>query len=106
MAIPATAEKQVVTKGFYTARREKYYADQRRRSTTEEIYERLCAEQTRLPAAYNEPFGKIIGKALRYVVNVIDPDVIVFGGSVSNIDPSLYRSKTELEKWIQQPTEG
>jgi predicted NBD/HSP70 family sugar kinase len=33
-------------------------------------------------------------------VNVIDPDVIVFGGGVSNIDLVYNEAKAELENWI------
>lgn len=40
------------------------------------------------------------GKAVSYIVNVLDPDVIVLGGGVSNI-PRLYEDGAkELSKWI------
>jgi fructokinase len=33
-------------------------------------------------------------------VNVVDPDVIVFGGGVSNIAPVLEKARTELDAWV------
>lgn len=40
------------------------------------------------------------GKAISYIVNVVDPDLIILGGGVSNV-PRLYtEGAKELSKWI------
>lgn len=40
------------------------------------------------------------GKAISYIVNVLDPDVIVLGGGVSNIQRLYTDGPKELSKWI------
>lgn len=40
------------------------------------------------------------GKAVSYIVNVLDPDVIVLGGGVSNIQRLYVDGPKELSKWI------
>lgn len=40
------------------------------------------------------------GKAISYIVNVLDPDVIVLGGGVSNIARLYIDGPKELSKWI------
>jgi predicted NBD/HSP70 family sugar kinase len=40
------------------------------------------------------------GKAVSYIVNVLDPDVIVLGGGVSNIKRLYVDGTKELSKWI------
>jgi len=42
----------------------------------------------------------MFGKALAVVVNIIDPDVIVLGGGVGNIDLLYNRGKQEVEKSV------
>lgn len=80
----------------------------------ERYYEKICGEQRNLKDIYeryktgedkhaNATMNRLIthlGKALHYVVNVLDPDVIVFGGGVSNIDLVYNEAKKELESWI------
>lgn len=65
-----------------------------------EIYERHLAGTDGHATATMNRLVKSLGKALHYVVNVIDPDVIVFGGGVSNIDLVYTEAKAELENWI------
>lgn len=80
----------------------------------ERYYEKISGEKRRLKEIYeryqegNDDAAKAtmkyltesFGKAISYIVNVIDPDVIVFGGGVSNIDLIYTEGKKELEKWI------
>lgn len=43
---------------------------------------------------------KSFGKAISYIVNVLDPDVIVLGGGVSNVKRLYVDGPKELSKWI------
>ena len=43
---------------------------------------------------------KSFGKAISYIVNVLDPDAIVIGGGVGNIDLLYTEAPKELENWI------
>jgi predicted NBD/HSP70 family sugar kinase len=80
---------------------EAYYAKiSREDRQLKEIYERHLAGTDEHATATMNRLVKSLGKALHYVVNVIDPDVIVFGGGVSNIDLVYTEAKTELENWI------
>lgn len=40
------------------------------------------------------------GKAISYIVNVLDPDLIILGGGVSNVDRLYSEGSQELAKWI------
>jgi predicted NBD/HSP70 family sugar kinase len=40
------------------------------------------------------------GEALSVVVNIVDPDAIVLGGGVGNIDILYTLGRAELEKWV------
>ncbi len=43
---------------------------------------------------------KSFGKAISYIVNVLDPDAIVIGGGVGNIDLLYTEGPEELKNWI------
>jgi len=43
------------------------------------------------------------GEAISVVVNILDPDAIVLGGGVGNVDELYTLGKAELEKWIFNP---
>jgi fructokinase len=45
-------------------------------------------------------YARRLGKSLASVVNIVDPDVIVFGGGVSNIAPILEKARGELDAWV------
>ena len=54
-----------------------------------------------------ETFERLItyfGKGLSNVVNIIDPDVIVLGGGLSNIDELYDEGYDELKKYVFNPT--
>lgn len=65
-----------------------------------EIYE---AHNVGGDAAANATIARMIhffGMALSVVVNILDPDVIVVGGGVGNIDMLYTEGRTSLEKYI------
>lgn len=43
------------------------------------------------------------GQALSVVVNIVDPDVIVLGGGVGNIEALFTAGRDQLEKWVFNP---
>jgi fructokinase len=45
-------------------------------------------------------YARRLAKSLASVVNILDPDVIVFGGGVSNITPVLEKARAELDAWV------
>jgi fructokinase len=45
-------------------------------------------------------YARRLAKSLATVVNVVDPDVIVFGGGVSNIASVLTKARAELDAWV------
>ena len=45
-------------------------------------------------------YARRLAKSLASVVNIVDPDVIVFGGGVSNIAPVLEEARAELDAWV------
>jgi fructokinase len=45
-------------------------------------------------------YARRLAKSLASVVNLVDPDVIVFGGGVSNITPVLAKARAELDAWV------
>jgi fructokinase len=51
-------------------------------------------------AAVLTVYARRLAKALASVVNIVDPDVIVFGGGVSNIAPVLQQARAELDAWV------
>jgi predicted NBD/HSP70 family sugar kinase len=51
----------------------------------------LAAEGDDFARAYLEQYGRLLALALATVINLLDPDVIVLGGGLSNID-DLYES--------------
>src|SRR5579871_2761640 len=45
-------------------------------------------------------YARRLAKSLASVVNIVDPDMIVFGGGVSNITPVIEKARTELDAWV------
>jgi fructokinase len=45
-------------------------------------------------------YARRLAKSLASVVNIVDPDVIVFGGGVSNIAAVLEKARLELDAWV------
>lgn len=80
---------------------ERFYEKQSgEKRSLKEIYERYQMGNDTAALATMQRLISSFGKAISYIVNVIDPDVIVFGGGVSNIDLIYTEGKKELEKWI------
>ena len=63
------------------------------------IAERAAKGDAACEAALNV-YARRLAKSLATVVNVVDPDVIVFGGGVSNIAPVLEKARAELDAWV------
>jgi fructokinase len=51
-------------------------------------------------AAILSIYARRLAKSLASVVNIVDPDVIVFGGGVSNIASILAQARAELDAWV------
>jgi fructokinase len=63
------------------------------------IAEAAAAGDSRAAAAI-ERYSRRLAKALAAVINLLDPDVVVLGGGISNVE-SLYRRVPELwSEWI------
>jgi predicted NBD/HSP70 family sugar kinase len=80
---------------------------------TERYYHTISGEQIRLKEIYNryqsgEKFAQetiarlchFFGKAVSVVVNILDPDVLVIGGGVGNIDQLYTEGRESLKKFI------
>jgi fructokinase len=66
--------------------------------TVEEIASRAAAGDSVCLSAIND-YTDRLARALASVVNVLDPDVIVLGGGVSNIDNLSHQVEAQLEAW-------
>ncbi len=77
---------------------------QYRQLTGEATEARVIAER----AANGEPhaqtalstYTRRLAKALAVVVNIVDPDIIVFGGGLSNIPALIDGAATQLHQWV------
>jgi predicted NBD/HSP70 family sugar kinase len=80
---------------------------------TERYYEKISGEKIRLKeiskrfhegeAAAKQTMGRLcefFGKAVSVVVDILDPDVIVIGGGVGNIDALYTDGVDALKKYI------
>ncbi len=63
------------------------------------IAERASAGQTAARAAL-EAYAERLARALAGVINIVDPDVIVFGGGLSNIPAIFYETARRLPEWV------
>lgn len=83
---------------------------------TERFYKKLTGEPAKLKeivdrAAAGEPAAKetldrlmhFFGKAISVVINILDPDVIVIGGGVGNVDRLYTDGVEEVRKWVFNP---
>ena len=68
--------------------------------TMKEIYQLHLAGTDPHATATLKYMTTSFGKAISYIVNVIDPDAIVIGGGVGNIDLIYSEGPEELKKWI------
>jgi fructokinase len=80
---------------------QKYYTKLSGKTLTmKEIYDLYLNQTDEHAKATIERLIKSFGKAISSIINVLDPDVIVLGGGVSNI-PILYTEGVkEVENWI------
>ncbi len=68
--------------------------------TMKEIYDNHKAGTDPHATATLRHLIKSFGKAISYIVNVLDPDAIVIGGGVGNIDLIYTEGPEELKNWI------
>ncbi|AWW00899.1 ROK family protein [Arcticibacterium luteifluviistationis] len=65
-----------------------------------EIVERYRANTDEHATATLQRLFKSFGKAIHYIINVLDPDVVVLGGGVSNIEEIYTEGVKEIENFI------
>lgn len=65
-----------------------------------EIVERYRAGNDKHATATLQRLFSSFGKAVHYVINLLDPDVVIIGGGVGNIDELYSEGKKELENYI------
>ncbi len=80
---------------------EKFYFEQSGENRKlKEVVERYRAGTDPHADATMQRLFKSFGKAIHYIINVLDPDVVVLGGGVSNIDEIYTHGVKELENYI------
>ncbi len=80
---------------------QKYYTKLSGKSLSmKEIYELHLTGNDPHATETMQHLVRSFGKAISYIINVIDPDVVVIGGGVGNIDLIYEAFPKELEKWI------
>lgn len=80
---------------------EKYYADlSGTKRSLKEVVKRYRANEDEHATATMKRLFSSFGKAIHYIINVLDPDVVVLGGGVSNIDEIYTEGVEELKKYI------
>jgi fructokinase len=76
-----------------------YLALAKRSAGAKLIAERAAKGDTQSQAVL-AAYATRLAKALAPVINVLDPDVVVFGGGISNIPFVIERARAELPRWV------
>jgi fructokinase len=63
------------------------------------IAERAAGGEAAALTAFST-YSRRLAKSLAMVINIVDPDVIVFGGGVSNIPSLIEMAAAELPRWV------
>lgn len=79
---------------------EQQYQVRSGRSVDAKIIAERAAGGDAVCAAILSIYARRLAKSLASVVNIVDPDVIVFGGGVSNIASVLAQARAELDAWV------
>ncbi len=80
---------------------EKYYQEiGGTKKTMKEIYEDFKSNDDSLAKKTMERMVHFFGLGLSVVVNILDPDVIVIGGGVGNIDLIYTEGRTSLQRFV------
>ncbi|MCR9065690.1 MAG: ROK family protein [Cytophagales bacterium] len=80
---------------------EKYYESiSGTKKPLKEVVELYRAKTDPHAEATMQRLFKSFGKAIHYIINVLDPDVVVLGGGVSNIDEVYTEGVKEIENYI------
>lgn len=84
---------------------EKYYRSISGRSfNLKEIYKRHLDETDLQATETIERLLHFFGKSMAVIINILDPDAIVLGGGVGNIDLLYKEGVEEVKKYIFNPT--
>jgi fructokinase len=79
---------------------ERQYRERSGRAAEAKLIAERAAAGDVVCAAALAVYARRLAKSLASVVNIVDPDVIVFGGGVSNITPVLEQARAELDAWV------
>jgi fructokinase len=79
---------------------ERQYRARSGRSVDATVIAECAARGDAAGKATLDVYARRLAKSLASVVNIVDPDVIVFGGGVSNITPVLAMARVELDAWV------
>jgi len=83
---------------------EKWYAQQSgQKRPLKEVYARYQAGNDPYATATIERLIHFFGKAIAYIINILDPDAIVLGGGVGNIDVLYTEGKKAAAKHVFNP---
>jgi fructokinase len=77
-----------------------YYEISGTKKSMKEIVENYRKDNDEFATLTLKRLFKSFGKAISYIINVLDPDVVVLGGGVSNIDEVYTEGVKELENYI------
>ena len=84
---------------------EKYYHGQvGEHKPLEEIYKLSRSKDNKVSQETLERLYKYFGKAVAVVINILDPDAIVIGGGLGNIDELYTRGVAETKKYVFNTT--
>lgn len=76
-----------------------YDFDRNRATTSQQIVERAAAGDPQAVATMHRYTGRL-ARALAHVIDILDPDVIVLGGGMSNIDTLYAAVPPLLPDWV------
>ena len=76
-----------------------YDFDRNRATTSQQIVEQAAAGDAHAVATMNRYTGRL-ARALAHVIDILDPDVIVLGGGMSNIDTLYAAVPPLLPDWV------
>ncbi len=80
---------------------EQFYAERSgERVRVQEIFRRFEAGSDLHAIETIERLLKFFGKAIAYVINILDPEYVVLGGGLSNIDLLYSRGREEASQYI------
>ena len=83
---------------------ERYYASiAKQKRPLQEIVERYRAQKDSYAEATMRRLFEMFGKGIARIINVLDPDIIVIGGGVGNIDEIYTKGVEEVKNYVFNP---